>query len=78
MAPTQDELSYGNGIPMESWRHTCQMDLLISTTHAERGFEAVPSEVGGQEATWILWATAAGELMPAKAELEQQRAERLA
>jgi|GEM_PF-2665752 hypothetical protein len=47
MAPTQDELSYDNGIPMESWRHTCQMDLLISTNHAERGFEAVPSEVGG-------------------------------
>ncbi|MFS8892429.1 hypothetical protein [Synechococcus sp. R55.2] len=47
MAPTQDALCDDNGIPMESWRHTCQMDLLISTTHAERGFEAVPSEVGG-------------------------------
>jgi len=45
--PTQDELPYDDGEPMESWRHKCQTDLLISTTHAERGFEAVPSEVGG-------------------------------
>ncbi|WP_414425792.1 Uma2 family endonuclease [Synechococcus sp. R70.1] len=30
--PTQDELPYDDGEPMESWRHRCQMDLLISTT----------------------------------------------
>ncbi len=30
--PTQDELPYDDGVPMESWRHKCQMDLLISVT----------------------------------------------
>jgi len=32
--PTQDELPYDDGEPMESWRHRCQMDLLISVTQA--------------------------------------------
>ncbi|MFT0814252.1 Uma2 family endonuclease [Synechococcus sp. OH20] len=30
--PTQDELPYDDGVPMGSWRHKCQMDLLISVT----------------------------------------------
>jgi hypothetical protein len=30
--PTQDELPYDDGEPMESWRHKCQTDLLISVT----------------------------------------------
>jgi Uma2 family endonuclease len=32
LPPTQDELPYDDSEPMESWRHRCQMDLLISTT----------------------------------------------
>ncbi len=30
--PTQDELPYDDGVPMETWRHKCQMDLLITLT----------------------------------------------
>ena len=30
--PTQDELPYDDGEPMESWRHKCQTDLLVSVT----------------------------------------------
>ncbi|MEN9242121.1 MAG: Uma2 family endonuclease [Thermostichus sp. DG02_3_bins_51] len=32
LPPTQDELPYDDGIPMETWRHKCQMDFLISVS----------------------------------------------
>ncbi len=31
LPPTQDELPYSDGVPMESWRHKCQMDILVET-----------------------------------------------
>ncbi|MCF2971749.1 Uma2 family endonuclease [Synechococcus sp. Nb3U1] len=34
LPPTQDELPYDDGVPMETWRHKCQMDLLITITEA--------------------------------------------